>query len=99
MSATQALPSFIPSDRPQINPDPLCPYVAWAGNRNRDPILAVFKERFPASGRVLELASGAGNHINYFAPHFKNIRFQPSDYATNVFDSIKARRAEHGNAN
>jgi SAM-dependent methyltransferase len=93
------LPSFIPADRPPINPDPLCPYVAWAGNRNRDPILAVFKERFPKPGRVLELASGAGNHINYFAPHFKDIHFQPSDYATNVFDSIKAQKAERGNAN
>jgi SAM-dependent methyltransferase len=93
------LPSFVPADRPPINPDPLCPYVAWAGNRNRDPILAVFRERFPKSGRVLELASGAGNHINYFAPHFKDIHFQPSDYAPNVFESIKAKKAEVGNAN
>ena len=27
----------IPADRPPIDPHPLSPYVAWAGNRNRDP--------------------------------------------------------------
>ena len=73
--------------------------MAWAGNRNRDPILQVFQEIFPESGHVLELASGAGNHINYFAPHFPQLRFQPSDYDTDVFDTIKQKRAEQGNAN
>ena len=34
----------VPDDRPPIDPYPLSPYVAWAGNRNRDPILGVFKE-------------------------------------------------------
>jgi SAM-dependent methyltransferase len=87
------------ADRPAIDPHPLSPYVAWAGDRNRVPILAVFKERFPKSGRVLELASGAGNHINYFAPHFKDIIFQPSDYDLAVFDTIKAKKEEHGNSN
>lgn len=99
MSATDIVPTHDALDRPPINPDPLCPYVAWAGNRNRDPILSVFKERFPKSGRVLELASGAGNHVNYFAPYFKDIFFQPSDYAPVVFESIKTKKVEYGNAN
>jgi hypothetical protein len=88
-----------PADRPPIDPYPLSPYVAWAGNRNRDPILSVFEDIFPKSGAVLELASGAGNHINYFAPHFPSLAFQPSDYNVEVFDSIKAKRAEAGNSN
>lgn len=99
IALTQIVPTHDATDRPPINPDPLCPYVAWAGNRNRDPILKVFKERFPKSGRVLELASGAGNHVNYFAPHFKEIFFQPSDYAHAVFESIKAKKAEYDNRN
>jgi cyclopropane fatty-acyl-phospholipid synthase-like methyltransferase len=86
-------------ERPPIDPYPLSPYVAWAGNRNRDPILNVFKQLFPKSGDVLELASGAGNHINYFAPHFPDIRFQPSDYDEKVFETIKVNRAEAGNRN
>jgi cyclopropane fatty-acyl-phospholipid synthase-like methyltransferase len=89
----------VPEDRPPIDPYPLSPYVAWAGNRNRDPILNVFKEIFPESGKVLELASGAGNHINYFAPHFPGLTFQPSDYNIEVFDSIKKNRADAGNKN
>jgi SAM-dependent methyltransferase len=89
----------IPADRPPIDPYPLSPYVAWAGKRNRDPILEQFKKLFPASGDVLELASGSGQHINYFAPHFKAHVFQPSDYDTDVFESIKAKRREAGNEN
>jgi hypothetical protein len=85
--------------RPDIDPHPLSPYVAWAGNRNKDPILASFKDLFPASGEALELASGAGLHVNYFAPHFPSLNFQPSDYDVTVFDSIKAKRAAAGNAN
>ncbi len=90
----------VPTDRPPIDPHPLSPYVAWAGDRNRDPILNVFREIFPKkSGNVLELASGAGNHINYFAPHFPELTFQPSDYDVEVFDSIKKKRADAGNKN
>jgi hypothetical protein len=85
--------------RPDIDPYPLSPYVAWAGNRNKDPILSAFKEIFPKSGDVLELATGAGLHVNYFAPHFPDLRFQPSDYDTDVFETIKAKRAASGNAN
>jgi SAM-dependent methyltransferase len=89
----------IPADRPPIDPYPLSPYVAWAGKRNRDPILEQFKTLFPPSGDVLELASGSGAHVNYFAPHFKQHKFQPSDYDTKVFETIVAKRAEAGNAN
>ena len=82
-----------------VSPHHLSPYVAWAGNRNRDPILHVFKEIFPQSGNVLELASGAGNHINHFAPHFPKLQFQPSDYNVEVFETIKQKRADHKNVN
>jgi len=85
--------------RPDIDPHPLSDYVAWAGRRNRGPILETFKELFPHSGDALELASGSGLHINYFAPRFPNIRFQPTDLDADVFDSIKAKRAELGNGN
>ncbi|HUZ91818.1 MAG TPA: DUF938 domain-containing protein [Methylocella sp.] len=89
----------VSQDRPPIDPYPLSPYVAWAGNRNRDPILQVFREMLPPSGHILELASGAGNHINYFAPYFPQLQFQPSDYNVDVFETIKQKRAEQGNAN
>lgn len=39
-------------------------------------------------GNVLEIASGTGQHISYFATHFPNLVFQPSEYDTSLFGSI-----------
>ncbi|EIC29969.1 MULTISPECIES: DUF938 domain-containing protein [Methylomicrobium] len=87
-------------NKPPLDPHPLSEYVAWAGNRNREPILGVLKEKLPkASGRVLELASGSGMHINYFAPHFQHLHFHPSDKDKEVFDNIKKLSADHANDN
>ena len=47
----------------------------------------------------MELASGSGAHINYFAPHFPGITFQPSDRDATVFETIKSNRSRAGNAN
>lgn len=77
-------------EKPQLDPHPLSPYVAWAGDRNRDPILKVFKQKLPKSeGQVLEFASGSGMHINYFAPHFQHLNFLPSDVNEEVFENIR----------
>jgi cyclopropane fatty-acyl-phospholipid synthase-like methyltransferase len=87
-------------NRPPLDPHPLSEYVAWAGGRNREPILGVLKEKLPkAPGRVLELASGSGMHINYFAPHFEHLHFHPSDKDKEVFDNIKKLRSDHSNDN
>jgi hypothetical protein len=85
--------------RPEIDLNPLSQYIAWAGARNREPILEVFKDLFPERGSVLELASGSGMHINFFASRFKDLYFQPSDFDEAVFGSIKQKRAEYGNGN
>ena len=87
-------------EKPSLNSHPLSEYVAWAGTRNREPILNVLKEKLPKeSGVILEIASGSGMHINYFAPHFKHLLFQPSDHDTEVFDNIKNISVELGNDN
>ncbi|MCL2925396.1 MAG: class I SAM-dependent methyltransferase [Trichodesmium sp. MAG_R04] len=86
--------------KPSLDPHPLSEYVAWAGARNREPILNVLKEKLPKEpGVILEIASGSGMHINYFAPHFKHLFFQPSDYDTEVFDNIKNILGKLGNDN
>ncbi|WP_305908532.1 DUF938 domain-containing protein [Methylomarinum sp. Ch1-1] len=86
--------------KPPLDPHPLSEYVAWAGNRNREPLLGVLKEKLPKEpGRVLEMASGSGMHINYFAPHFDHLHFHPSDRDTEVFENIKNLRQEHENDN
>jgi hypothetical protein len=77
---------------PKVDPYPLSPYVSAAWGRNRDPILGALKTLLPRSGDVLEIASGAGAHVAYFAPHFPEIRFQPSERDPAMFPYIKANR-------
>ncbi len=47
--------------------------------RNRLGITEVLKDWLPASGTVLEIASGSGEHIVYFASVLLDLRWQPSD--------------------
>jgi len=87
-------------EKPPLDPHPLSEYVAWAGNRNREPILGVLKEKLPKDpGRILEMASGSGMHINYFAPNFEHLHFHPSDRDKEVFDNIKNLTQNLGNEN
>ena len=85
--------------KPRIDPYPLSTYNTWAWERNHGPILQVLKTVFPKAGDVLELASGSGAHINYFALNFPGITFQPSDRDVNVFETMKSNRSRAGNTN
>lgn len=58
--------------------------------RNRDAILAVLRDQLPASGTVLEVASGSGEHAVWFADHLPALVWQPSDPDTAALASITA---------
>lgn len=48
--------------------------------RNREAIFKVLQRYLPAQGLILEIASGSGEHIGYFAQHCSpELVFQPSD--------------------
>ncbi|WP_299327208.1 DUF938 domain-containing protein [Parasphingopyxis sp.] len=47
--------------------------------RNREAIATVLQRILPDAGRVLEVASGSGEHIVYFADRFPELQWQPSD--------------------
>lgn len=59
-----------------------------ATHRNRDPILSALREQLPKQGHVLEIASGSGQHIAYFAASEPELRWQPSDQDDELFASI-----------
>ena len=65
---------------------------------NKDYILPMLREALPARGLVLEVGSGTGQHAAFFAAHFPQLVWQPTDLAANL-PSIAAWRAEAGLAN
>ncbi len=72
---------------------------APATARNREPIREVLARELPATGTVLELASGSGEHAVHFAAAFPALIWQPSDPDATARASIAAWRAEAGLAN
>jgi hypothetical protein len=69
---------------------------APAALRNREPIAQVLAEWLPASGLVLEIASGSGEHAVHFAQSFPQLEWQPSDVHPDALASIEAWRAAAG---
>lgn len=66
---------------------------APAAQRNREPIAEVLGEWLPRSGLVLEIASGTGEHVVYFAERFPALEWQPSDIHPDALESIEAWRS------
>ena len=67
---------------------------APAALRNREPIAEVLADWLPASGTVLEVASGTGEHSVWFAERFPNLTWQPSETHPDALASINAWREE-----
>lgn len=67
--------------------------------RNRGPILEVLRRFLPAGARVLELASGTGEHALHVARALPGITWQPSDANAEALASIAAWRAAQGTPN
>jgi tRNA G46 methylase TrmB len=74
--------------------------VNSAAERNKEPILQVLKNfispyiQTASEGdcvyHCLEISSGTGQHVAYFAPHFPSVVWQPSDVDMSSFCSISA---------
>jgi SAM-dependent methyltransferase len=60
---------------------------------NKLPILDVLKDLFHGRQRVLEVASGTGQHAVYFGAHLPHLMWQTSDVPQNI-DGIQAWLAE-----
>ena len=66
-----------------------------AAERNRQPILAVLQRVLPARGRALEIASGSGQHVSWFAHHLRDWTWQPTEFDAEALPSIRAWAVEH----
>ena len=69
---------------------------APAALRNREPIGDVLAEWLPKRGLVLEVASGTGEHVTYFAERFPFVDWQPTDIHPEALTSIEAWRETAG---
>jgi SAM-dependent methyltransferase len=67
--------------------------------RNREALAAALDEVLPATGTVLELGSGTGEHAIFLAARFPALTFQPSDPDPEARASIRAWAAEARLAN
>lgn len=67
---------------------------APAALRNRELISEVLSEWLPASGLVLEIASGTGEHVIHFAERFAHLEWQPSDIHPDALGSISGWQEE-----
>lgn len=67
--------------------------------RNKQPILEVLLTLLPAKGRALEIASGTGQHVAWFAAHLPQWTWQPTDAKADLFPSITARTVQGELAN
>ena len=70
-----------------------------AAERNRDPILTVLETVLPATGRVLEIASGTGQHVCFFAQALPGLQWQPTEPDAPARDAIATRIREAGLSN
>lgn len=50
-----------------------------AADRNKGPILQELRSLLPDRGHVLEIGSGTGQHVVYFAPAWPRLTWQPTE--------------------
>lgn len=67
-----------------------------AADRNKQAILDVLLRVLPERGNALEIASGTGQHVAWFAAGMPGWGWQPSDAQPDGFASINAWVAEQG---
>jgi SAM-dependent methyltransferase len=67
--------------------------------RNREPILDALRTVLPTDGNILEIGSGTGEHVAFFAKHLPKLRWQPSEFDEASRRSIRAWIAFEGLTN
>lgn len=61
-----------------------------AAERNKLPILQVLQTVLPPDADVLEIASGTGQHVIYFASNMPTVTFKPTELDASLIENINA---------
>lgn len=72
---------------PKVDPTMSAPRFSPAADRNKQPILEQLQRLLPERGSALEIASGTGQHIVWFARQLTGWTWQPSDLPANNFSA------------
>lgn len=64
------------------------PPFSPAADRNKGPILRVLREILPPRGAALEIASGTGQHVSWFAAGMPGWTWQPTDADASALPAI-----------
>lgn len=67
-----------------------------AAERNKQPIADQLLGLLPVSGKVLEIASGSGQHVEHLAALLPGIQWQPSDPGEAELEAIAVRSQQAG---
>ena len=95
-----------------FDPHPLSSNTSSSGFKNRDPIFDVLTRKIPilseanSNLNILEIGSGKGMHINYFADQFRDklsdygihVTWQPTDRNAEAFHVIQEHRTQYNTA-
>ena len=73
--------------------------VNQSAERNRGPILEILRKTLDLGRplKCLEIASGSGTHVGYFAQHLPEVTWQPSDCDPENLPSLRAYAREKEN--
>ncbi|MCB1646055.1 MAG: DUF938 domain-containing protein [Pseudomonadales bacterium] len=74
-------------------------WTCEAAERNKQPILTVLQELLTEPARVLEIASGTGQHAVHFATSLPHLNWQPTEPDADLIASTNARCIDSGLTN
>jgi ubiquinone/menaquinone biosynthesis C-methylase UbiE len=67
------------------------PDYSPSADRNKQPILDVLQKLLPRKGTALEIASGTGQHVAWFAKNMLDWTWQPTDFHPGALLNIEMR--------
>ena len=67
-----------------------------AADKNKLPIADALVSQLAPAGTILEIASGSGQHVSFFAPRFPSWQWLPTEFQAEKLHSIELYRAQAG---